>query len=169
MDNGNVVVKPEAKESGLTQSRNPWAAMEELENEMDRWFDRSWPRLPRLWERLTRRAEGPAGWAPKIDVFSKDDKLHVKADLPGMRKEDIDVEIANGALIIKGERRDESEVKEEHYYRAERRYGSFYRQIPLPDGADLDKIEASFKDGVLEVSVPMPAAPKAEAKKIAIG
>ena len=80
-----------------------------------------------------------------------------KVDLPGMNKEDVKVEVTDGHLAISGERKRETEEKTEKVYRSEREYGSFYRAVPLPDGAKLEDVKATFADGVLEVSVPMPA------------
>lgn len=106
------------------------------------------------------------GWAPAIEVFDKEDKYVVKAELPGMKEEDIDVSVVGDTLTIKGERKAETEVKEEDYYCCERSYGSFFRSIALPPNVDTKKIEASFEDGVLEVS--LPKAPEVKPKKIAV-
>jgi len=106
------------------------------------------------------------GWMPAIDVFEKDDKFIVKAELPGMKEEDIDVSVSGDMLIIKGEKKTESEVKETDYYRCERACGSFYRSIPLPSTVDAGKIEADFEDGVLEVSLPKSA--EVKPKKVAV-
>jgi HSP20 family protein len=85
-----------------------------------------------------------------------------KIDLPGIKKEDVKVEVTDGHLAISGERKSETEEKQEGVYRRERQYGSFHRVVPLPEGAKLEDVKATFADGVLEVSVPMPA--KAQAK-----
>jgi HSP20 family protein len=103
---------------------------------------------------------------PAVDVFEKEDKFVVKAELPGMKEEDIHVSVVGDTLSIKGEKKTETEVKEEDYYRSERSYGSFYRSIPLPSNVDADKIKASFEDGVLEVALPKSA--KVKPKKIAV-
>lgn len=101
---------------------------------------------------------------PAIDVFEKEDKFVVKAELPGIKEEDIHVSVVGDTLSIKGEKKTETEVKEEDYYRCERNYGSFYRSIPLPSNVDADKIEAAFEDGVLEVALPKSA--KVKPKKL---
>ncbi len=106
------------------------------------------------------------GWMPAVDVFEKDDKFVVKAELPGMKEDDIDVSVVGDTLTVKGEKRSETEVKEEDYYRCERSYGSLYRSIPLPATVDADKIEASYEDGVLEITLPKAAAVKP--KRIAV-
>jgi HSP20 family protein len=93
---------------------------------------------------------------PAIEVTEREGNLVVRADLPGIKKEDVKIEMTPEALIIRGERKQEHEEKKEGYYRSERTYGQFHRSIPLPEGADLDKAKAEFKDGVLEVTVPVP-------------
>ena len=88
-----------------------------------------------------------------LEVFEKEDKYVVRAELPGMKEEDIDVSIVGDTLTIKGERKAESEVKKEDYYCCERSYGSFFRSIALPSNVDAEKIEAGYEDGVLEISL----------------
>jgi len=108
--------------------------------------------------RIYRRCGGESQlwrWAgPAIDVFEKDDRFVVKAELPGMKQEDIDVSVAGNRLTIKGERRGESQVKKEDYYYSERSYGSFSRSIDIPSDVDARKIEANYGDGVLEIDLP---------------
>jgi HSP20 family protein len=94
------------------------------------------------------------GWAPAIDVFEKDDKFVVKAELPGMKEEDIDVSVVGDTLTVKGERKAESEVKKDDYYYCERSYGSFSRSLALPSNVDAKRIEANYEDGVLEIDLP---------------
>ncbi len=106
------------------------------------------------------------GWALAIEVFEKEDKFVVKAELPGMKEEDIDVSVVGDILTVKGERKAETEVKEEDYYCCERSYGSFSRSIAVPSNVDAKKITASFDDGVLEVS--LPKAPEVKPKKISV-
>jgi HSP20 family protein len=142
----------------------PWRPFRELE-EMERRFEDilGRPFLPSVWRRLPIEERG---WAPAIEVFEKEDKFVVKAELPGMKEEDIDISVVGDTLTIKGERKAESEVKEEDYYCCERSYGSFSRSIAVPPNVDTKKIEASFEDGVLEVS--LPKAPEVKPKKIAV-
>jgi HSP20 family protein len=106
---------------------------------------------------------------PALDVFEKDGKLQINAELPGMQEKDIEIEVTDDTLTISGEKRDEREVKEDNYYRSERSYGSFRRQVGLPAGADTDKVDATFKDGVLKIAIPVtataPSAKKIEVKK----
>src|SRR4030095_7195584 len=95
-------------------------------------------------------------WAPEIDVYQKDDQLVIKADLPGLSKDEVSVEIADDAVTIQGERKTEHQEDREGYFRSERSYGSFCRVVPLPEGAMTDQAKASFHDGVLEVTLPAP-------------
>jgi HSP20 family protein len=107
-------------------------------------------------------------WAPRMDVYEKDNSIFVKVELPGLKKEDVTIEMEGDALIIRGESKAESEVKEEDYYRLERTYGSFYRRLPLPTGVSRDQVEANLKDGVLEVHIPKPVDTLAENKTIPV-
>ena len=142
----------------------PWRPFRELE-EMERRFEDilGRPVLPTVWRRIPMVE---MGWAPAIEMFEKEDKFVVKAELPGMKEEDIDISVVGDTLTIKGERKAESEVKEEDYYCCERSYGSFSRSIALPSSVDAKKIEAGYEDGVLEVS--LPKAPEVKPKKIAV-
>jgi HSP20 family protein len=91
---------------------------------------------------------------PAVDVFERDGKVVVKAEMPGIKAEDIDVSVSEGQITISGERKEETEVKEQDYYRCERSYGRIYRSLALPAGCDTQQAEASLKDGVLEVVAP---------------
>lgn len=95
-------------------------------------------------------------WYPQVEVSEKGGNLVVCADLPGLRREDVQLEVHDDYLILEGERRNEREESQAGLYRTERSYGRFYRTIPLPQGTNPDQVRASFKDGVLEVTVPMP-------------
>jgi HSP20 family protein len=94
------------------------------------------------------------GWEPSVDVYEDKDKITVKAELPGMKKEEIDVSLVGDTLTISGERKHEEEKREGETYRAERYFGRFQRSVPLSTAADPNKIEASYKDGVLTVTCP---------------
>jgi HSP20 family protein len=111
-------------------------------------------------------ALAPSEWTPSVDVYERDNTLVVKAEVPGLKKEDIEVALDQGDLVIRGERKAESEVKEENYYRIERNYGSFYRRIPLPFEVQADQVSASYNDGVLEVRIPKPAQEQAQPQRI---
>ena len=107
-------------------------------------------------------------WLPQVETFEREGKLFVRADLPGLTKDDINVDIADDAIKIRGERRQENEESEGGYYRSERSYGSFYREIPLPAGVDADQAKASFNNGVLEISMPAPEK-RTTSRRIEIG
>lgn len=94
------------------------------------------------------------GWSPRLDVSETDSALEIVADLPGMEKKDINVSLEENLLIIKGERKEEKESKDKQYHTVERRSGSFYRALRLPVEVMNDKIEATFKDGVLTLKLP---------------
>ena len=98
-----------------------------------------------------------AVWSPAIEAFERDGQFVVRADLPGLTPEDVTIETTDDALVIQGERQSELSIEEQGVYRAERSYGRFSRIIPLPDGADVDHASARFDNGVLEVSIPLPA------------
>jgi HSP20 family protein len=156
-----MVMEKRRPERGLI----PWSLFsgpEEMARRFeDIFFGRSlWPTV---WRRIPTTE---LGWAPNIEVFEKEDKFVVKADLPGMKQDDIDISVVGDTLTIKGERKAESEVKEEDYYCCERSYGSFSRSIAVPSNVDAKKIEASYEDGVLEVS--LPKAPEVKPKKISV-
>jgi HSP20 family protein len=95
-------------------------------------------------------------WVPKVDVVQRGNELVVRADLPGVKPDDVTVEISDDAITISGERQDEHAEERGGIYRFERTYGAFLREIPLPEGAMGDQAKASFKDGVLEITVPAP-------------
>jgi HSP20 family molecular chaperone IbpA len=102
-------------------------------------------------------------WTPDVEMFRRDNAIVVRADVPGMTKNDLTIEVTDGQLLLRGERKQEKEEKKEGYYRAERTFGAFYRTLPLPDGVNMDEAKATIKDGVLEVTIPAP--PKIEEKK----
>jgi len=105
---------------------------------------------------------------PKVDVTENDKEIRISAELPGMDEKDIDVSLHNNMLTIKGEKKEEKEGKGKDYYRMERSYGSFSRTIPLPVEVETDRIEATFKKGVLGITLPKTAKAVEETKKIAV-
>lgn len=94
-----------------------------------------------------------ANWTPQIEVFQRDRQLVIRADLPGLSKNDVQVELRDDSVIIRGERQEERKEEREGFYRTERTYGTFYRVIPLPAGVDTAKATANFRDGVLEITM----------------
>ena len=154
-------VAPTVPAESPARRRDPFAGVARLKAEIDRlWND------PGLFGSFPRILEFSA-WSPRADVFEQNGSLVVKAELPGVPKEQIEVTVDGGNLVIRGERRAEEEVKEEDFYRLERNVGSFYRRLPLPEGVKEEDISASFADGVLEVRMPKPPAAPAP-NKIAI-
>ncbi|MBI2104102.1 MAG: Hsp20/alpha crystallin family protein [Candidatus Omnitrophica bacterium] len=140
----------------------PFHELAELESELPKWFGRRL--MPGRWLTL------PDGgrWMPEVDVTEEKDRILVRADLPGMKQEEISVEVADGVLTIKGERKRESETKEGKTYRMERSYGSFLRSFTLPAGVDAAKVNATYKNGVLEIALPKLAEAKAKQVKVEV-
>ena len=115
------------------------------------------------------RSEGSwGGFSPTVDIKESEKELTIKAELPGINEKDIDVSLANDVLTIQGEKKEEKEEKDKGYYYAERSFGSFRRVLPLPAGVDTQKAEASFKKGVLTITVPKTEEARSKVKKIAI-
>ncbi|OLD66108.1 MAG: hypothetical protein AUI52_05255 [Acidobacteria bacterium 13_1_40CM_2_68_10] len=116
--------------------------------------------------RLMTPAETVGGWFPPVDIHEEPDRIILRAELPGINRDDIDVSIENGTLTLRGEKKQEEAIESENAYRLERFYGSFARSFVLPAAIDPDHIKASYKDGVLEVVVPK--AEEAKPKKIKV-
>lgn len=131
----------------------PFREMANLSRMMDRFFDEPLGEMPVLW----RRGDG---YNLALDVAEQEDKYIVKASVPGIKPEDVEITLTDNVLTIKGETKDEQETKEENYHLRERRFGSFMRSIALPNSVDADKIEAVNEHGVLTLTLP-----KAEAVK----
>jgi HSP20 family protein len=148
-------------------TRDPFGLLRQMTSDFDRVFDEPfWPSF--RWPFRGFMAPRTAAWSPGIDVFEKENRLVTKIDLPGMKKEDVKVEVTDGFLVISGERKSEVEEKKENYYRCEREYGSFYRTVPLPENVKLEDVKATFADGVLEVSIPLPAKVEQKPRSIEI-
>ena len=108
---------------------------------------------------LARRA-GEKAWQPAVDIFEDEKEIVIKADLPDVKEQDIDVRVEDGQLTLKGERKFEHEEKKDNYHRVERRYGSFQRTFGLPENVDAEKIVAKYDKGVLKVTLPKVEKPK---------
>jgi HSP20 family protein len=146
--------------------RTPFALLRHLSSDLDRMFD-DWSSLPRPpMARLS--APEPAPWFPKVDVFQRDNHLITRVDLPGVKKENVTVEVAAGQLTLSGERKRETSEQKDQMFRSEREYGSFFRTVPLPEGVRAEDIKATFAEGVLEVSMPLPARLNTEPQRVQI-
>lgn len=143
---------------------NPFAAMRRIHEDMDRMFAQALGTGGG-----TRASSGSdlAMWSPAIETKQRGNDLVVCAELPGLKPEEVQVEVNEDALVIQGERRQEQSSEEGGVRHTERRYGRFYRAIPLPDGVNAEQANASFKDGVLEVTIPLPQQ-KSRARQIPI-
>jgi len=108
------------------------------------------------WPAQSGRRDAASHWSPQLETFQRGNEFVVRADLPGLNKDDVKIDITDSAMTIEGERREEHEEEREGFYRSERSYGSFYRMIPLPEGAISDSAKASFNNGVLEIVVQAP-------------
>jgi HSP20 family protein len=159
---------------------SPFAFMRRFAEEMDHLFEdfgiESHFHFPSLFTRgreLVRRETGivPAVWSPRIDVVEREGQYVVRADLPGMTKDDLKVEITDEAVVIQGERKTQKKEEVEGYTYSECSYGSFYRAIPLPAGSEASKANAEFTNGVLEIVVPSsrPIEPKKRRLEIKTG
>lgn len=126
------------------------------------------PFLPRLRSTfpIFKRFEDYGVKHPVVDMFDKDDEIVVKAEVPGVSKEDVNISLTDSTLTIKGETKEEKEVKEDDYYYSERSHGKFARMITLPEKVESNKVTAEFNDGVLEIH--LPKAPEAKAKEIKV-
>jgi HSP20 family protein len=144
----------------------PFDMMRGLSQEMDRMLGdfglrRRWPFMPFALE--------DAAWAPELEVREHDGTLQVRLDLPGLKKEDVKVDVTDDALVVQGERRQEEEKTAQGYYRSERSYGRFFRSVPLPEGARPETAKATFADGVLEIVMEAGKKPPPAARRVEIG
>ena len=161
-------------ERGLSQ-RDPWGgwfgqepfrSMHRMMDDMERAFFGGGSFLPSRWSHQSRALSSE--WMPQIESFQKGDQFVVRADLPGLKKEDVNVEVTDDQITIEGERRDEHTEEREGYYSSERSYGKFCRTIPLPLGALADSAKATFNNGVLEVTLNTPPHEVSRGRKIEI-
>ena len=168
----SLTVQSETKTSEKGALAQTWRPFESLRREVDRLFDEfdrgSW-RLPfrrslfdadPFWRRELTLAATPA-----VDVVEKDNAYEISAELPGLDENNIEVKVSNNTLTIRGEKQEDKEEKKKGYHLRERHFGSFERHFRIPEGVDADKIDASFKKGVLTVTLPKaPGAQKPEKK-----
>ena len=153
------------KKALARRQETPFNLLRQMTSELDRMFDEPWT----FFQFPVPAVDGSA-WTPKVDVITTDNKLVTRVDLPGMKKEDVNVEIVDGMLILSGERKKETREEKNNYYREEREYGGFRRTLPMPKGVKPEDVKATFANGVLEVAIQLPpAAVEPVANKIAIG
>lgn len=165
----------ETKRSDLTQRETdlgsllpaPGNLVRRFRDEMDRLFQDFG--FDSLTHSLPNAASLGLGiWTPEVEVFERAGQMVVRADLPGLTKDDIKIDLTERAITIDGERKQEHEESDNGYYRSERSYGHFYRRIPLPEGVDIDTAKAQFRDGVLELTFAVPKPLERKARKIEI-
>lgn len=140
---------------------NPWRESEIFSDRVNQICNHNF--FPSAW---LSDEPGLRDFRPVIDIYDNDRKIVIEAELPGMDKKDIHVDVKDGVLTLRGGRSFEDEVKEEKYHRKERAFGKFHRSFTLPEGLDHDKIEADYKDGVLKIEIPKPEEKKP--KKVTI-
>ena len=140
---------------------DPFREISTLQERMNRLFSEMARRSPIAEEETIQGA-----WIPPVDIYETGDSIVIKAELPGISKEDITLEVKENTLSIKGEKKFEKDVKEESYHRVERSYGAFQRAFALPSTVQQDKVKAKFRDGILEVT--LPKAEEAKPKQIKV-
>ena len=140
----------------LWRQTRPFEGITRWMEDLDRWFDFDIPELQET------------GWSPAVDIEEKEGKYLVKADLPGLKKEDIHIELHDGLLTLRGERKTEHEEKKKGYHRVERFHGSFERTFRVPEGVTEKDIQAKYKDGVLELIIPTPKEEKPKAIEVKV-
>ena len=168
---------PVSKEREASPASTPgeWRPFESLRREVERLFDDfgrglGWSPFRSSMSRLEPYWGREVAWAsaPVVDVAEREKDYEITAELPGMEEKDIEVNVSDDVLTIKGEKKEEKEEKKKDYYLSERRYGSFQRSFRVPDGVDASKIEANFKNGVLTVTLPKTAEAQKKQKKIEV-
>jgi HSP20 family protein len=143
---------------GIRRRGDVFSELTRMQEEMNRYFDDFFGEQ--------RRGLAEGAWLPAVDVSETDSEMVVRAELPGMTQDDIEVNLQDNVLTLKGEKKQEKKEEKENYHRVERSYGSFSRSFTLPAGVNQDEVKATFKDGVLEIA--MPKTEEAKPKKIAI-
>ena len=131
----------------------PGALIRRMFRDLDPWSEpRGWPFA------ALRKMPTDFPWTPELEMTERDHHLMIKVDLPGLKKEEVSVNLTDEGLVIEGERTRETESKKDEWFTTERTYGRFYRLVPIPEGVNNKEVKATFKDGVLEITVPVPAA-----------
>jgi len=170
-------IAPRATAAPMKSTGSPFSYMRQFAEEMDQLFEnfglQTGFRMPSLFTRgheLLRREAGfvPGEWSPRIDVLERDGQLVIRADLPGLSKEDVKVDVTDDLITIQGERKQHKKEEREGYCYSECSYGSFYRTLPLPAGSDASKANAQFHNGVLEITLPAPAQGGKKARRLEV-
>ncbi|WP_192248557.1 Hsp20/alpha crystallin family protein [Mesorhizobium silamurunense] len=168
-------VKTDKNAPASVRTDNWMGSFESLRREIDRLFDDFHPfdfRVPSTRTLFGRELPTlrSVAWpvAPAMDLVEKANEYEITAELPGIDEKNVEIKLANHTLTIKGEKKEEKEEKEKDYYLSERRYGSFHRSFQLPEGVDVDKIDASFNKGILTVKLPKTAEAQKAEKKITV-
>jgi len=143
---------------------DPFRDLLTLQDRMDRLFEESLSR-----NRVFEESLASGVWSPAVDIYETNDEIVLKAELPGLKKEDVSIEITDNILVLTGERAFEKDIREENYHRIERSYGSFSRTFTLPTMVDRERVNAKFIDGILEVHIPKAETPKATVIEIKEG
>ncbi|MFQ5777126.1 MAG: Hsp20/alpha crystallin family protein [Terriglobia bacterium] len=143
--------------NAMTTRWDPFRDLSNLHRRLDRLFEDGFTGF--------RPLDG-ATWMPAVDILEKDNEIVLKADLPGIDPKDVEINVENGTLMLRGSRKLTSDVKQEDYHRVERVYGSFVRSFSLPGSVDADKVEAAYRNGVLELT--LPKRPEAKPKQIKV-
>ena len=164
------LAKGEQKEVQVPQRERRLAPFEEMERWFEEAFNRpffGYPRFPTI-----RFPELRMPWteelSPDVDVYEEEKDVVVKAELPGLRKEDLDINITGDVVTISGEKKAEEKVERKNFYRVERAFGSFTRKLRLPSDTLADKAKATFKDGVLEIRIPKTEEAREKTRKIQV-
>jgi HSP20 family protein len=163
-ETGQALDRPGRERQGIQRwdpsmsSFSPFEFFDRMTEEVDRTFGRllrdfGSPRRSLFARGGFGSGQGQNLWAPRIEAFQKGDQFMVRAELPGLKKDDVKVELTEDALTLHGERREEHEEEREGYYHSEREYGQFHRTIPLPEGVISESAKASFRNGVLEITI----------------
>jgi HSP20 family protein len=148
-------------------ARDPFLALRERMDRLIDEFTGGYGAWPFSWD--IRSMEWRTGaFMPSVDIKDKENEIRIEAELPGVSEKDVELSLSGDSLIIRGEKKHATEEKEKGYYRAERSYGSFERSIPLPVDVDRDKVEATFKNGVLNITLPKTKEAIQQTKKIPI-
>jgi HSP20 family protein len=160
------MAEKKSKELAKTESTRQLSPFEEMERRFEDFFRRPFSLFAPSWVPRLRMHE--LEMTPTVDIFEDGGDVVIKAELPGMKKEDIDVKLTEDTVTISGEKKKEEKVEKKNYYRLERSYGSFTRASNLPSEVQTDKAKAQFKDGILEIRVPKTEEAKKKEKKVMI-